>query len=191
MRLVRSFIIGAGNGLLILAIVGVFSSLGPFLMAEVKYRLAPKVIPKVVDAAFRIDIPVIKANSLIIDDVDANNPQEYKAALQKGVAHAKGSAYPGQLGTIHLFAHSTDGPWNIARYNAVFYLLQEVSIGDKIQINYLGKEHFYQVTKKMIVPRTRTEIFAQKEEELLILQTCWPPGTTQKAFLILAKPQSY
>lgn len=186
-RLFRSFLIGAGNGLLILALIGIFYTLGPFLMAEVKYRWAPRNKPVAIDTTFSLEIPVIKASSSIIDNVDANNPQEYRLALQKGVAHAKGSAYPGERGTIHLFAHSTDGPWNIARYNAVFYLLQDVSIGDKIQINYLGEEFPYQVTQKMIVARTQTEILAQKDEELLVLQTCWPPGTTQKALLILAK----
>lgn len=187
--LTSSFLRGVGNGFFILAFFGIFYSLVPFLIAEAKYRFFPKVEPKIVEIAFTLEIPVIKVKSLIIDNIDANNPQEYGAALQKGVAHAKGSAYPGQFGTIHLFAHSTDGPWNIARYNAVFYLLQDVSVGDKIQINYLGKEYLYQVTKKMIVARTQTDFLAQKNEELLVLQTCWPPGTTQKALLVLAKPQ--
>jgi len=42
-------------------------------------------------------------------------------------------------GTIFLFAHSTDAPWNIIRYNAVFYLLRELDAGDGIIVFFLGK----------------------------------------------------
>jgi len=40
--------------------------------------------------------------------------------LQKGIAHAQGSVFPGMQGNIYLFAHSTDNWWNVGRYNAVF-----------------------------------------------------------------------
>jgi len=72
---------------------------------------------------FAIVIPKIGAVAPVIDNVDPFNPKSYLPALFKGVAHAKGTAYPGQFGNTYIFAHSTDSFYNVGRYNAVFYLI--------------------------------------------------------------------
>ena len=151
------------------------------------------VITPVANQLFRIRIPMIGVESDIIPNVDAGDSKAYETALQKGIAHAKGSGLPGEENaenrTIYIFAHSTNGSWNITRYNALFYSLKDLEPGDQIQVWFWGKEYWYKVSEKRVVDADDTEVLKpQKEKELLVLQTCWPPGTTWKRLLILAEP---
>lgn len=141
-------------------------------------------------AEFSVAIPKIGANEHIIQNVDPNNEDEYLRALIRGVAHAKGTAFPGLNGTTYLFAHSADSFWNVGRYNAVFYLLNKLVAGDEIVIFYNGQRYNYKMTKSEIVDANDTHYIASKigEGEKLILQTCWPPGTAWKRLLIFAEP---
>lgn len=139
------------------------------------------------DPDFSIVIPKIGANSKIIRNVDSANEQEYLGALQNGVAHAIGTALPGESGHIFLFAHSTDYFWNIGAYNAVFYLLSKLEKNDEVNLFYKGQRYRYQVVAKQIVDPSQVEYITRKtNKEFLTLQTCWPPGTTLKRQLIFA-----
>lgn len=140
-----------------------------------------------VDPQFSIVIPKIGANARILANVDAANEGEYLAALQKGVAHAAGTTFPGEGGHIFLFAHSTDYFWNVGAYNAVFYLLSKLEKGDEVDLFYQGKRYVYRVIGKEIVDPNRVEFLTRKSNrEFLTLQTCWPPGTTLKRLLVFA-----
>ncbi|MDP3758274.1 MAG: hypothetical protein Q8Q86_01005, partial [Candidatus Daviesbacteria bacterium] len=79
-----------------------------------------------VSTEYGIVIEKINANARIVSNVNPANEREYLSALQQGVAEALGSTPPGQPGNLYLFSHSTDAPWNIVRFNAVFYLLREL-----------------------------------------------------------------
>jgi len=200
---IKNLLKKGGNFLLAISLIGLIFTFGPLLRAEISYRLKKEVkksyfgellkkpppplsIPAP-DPYFSLVIPKIEAKAKILPNVDASKPKEYLSALKAGVAHAKGTVFPGTKGTIFLFAHSTDSPWNIIRYNAVFYLLRELETNDEIIVFFLGKRFNYKVVEKKIVEPQYTEFFSQKEEEILVLQTCWPPGTTKKALLIFAK----
>lgn len=151
----------------------------------VKERIAPA------SAEFGIIIPKIGANARIISNVDASNRKEYNADLMKGVAHAQGTSFPGEKKKIYLFAHSTDNWWNINRYNAVFFLLKELKQGDQIDIFYKGRRYAYKATEINIVEATEVKYLVEpSNEEILVLQTCWPPGTTLKRLIVTAKPLS-
>lgn len=139
---------------------------------------------------FWISIPKIGASAQVIPNVDPGNETEYLAALKKGVAHAKGSVFPGIAGTTYLFAHSTDSFWDVGRYNAIFYLLKDMSPNDSITVFFNNKRYDYSVQSVQIVNPDEVNylVNAQKTEEQLVLQTCWPPGTTLKRLLVVAKP---
>lgn len=142
-----------------------------------------------VDSDFGIIIPKIAANARVIPDVDAGNYEIYMSALKKGVAHALGTKFPGEGGNVYLFAHSTDNFWNVGRYNAVFYLLKELETGDEVDVFYKGVRYIYIVDKKEIIEPSDLEILTQpSKDEQLTLQTCWPPGTTIKRLVVIAKP---
>jgi len=141
------------------------------------------------DPNFSIVIPKIGANSRIIDNVNPANEDEYLRALQQGVAHAQGTAFPGENGHIFLFAHSTDYIWNVGTYNAVFYLLYKLERGDEVNLFYQGKRHVYKVIEKEVVDPSQVEYLTRKtDKEFLTLQTCWPPGTTLKRLMVFAVP---
>lgn len=142
-----------------------------------------------VDTNFGIVIPKINANSTIIASVDTSSYDEYIKSLGKGVAHARGTAYPGDKAHIYLFAHSTDNILNVGTYNAIFYLLYKLEKNDQIYLYYQGKKHVYSVLSKKVVNPTEVHYLTRSSaEEFLTLQTCWPPGTTLKRLLVFAVP---
>lgn len=139
------------------------------------------------DTNFGIIIPKVGANSRVIPNVDASEESIYLDALNKGVAHTLGTAFPGENGHIFLFAHSTDYFWNIGSYNAVFYLLYKLESGDEIDLFYKGQRYVYTVIGKQIVNPSQVEFITRKSnKEFLTLQTCWPPGTTLQRLLVFA-----
>jgi LPXTG-site transpeptidase (sortase) family protein len=144
-----------------------------------------------IDPEFDILIPKIGANARIFPNVDSSNPDVFLPILQKGVAHAAGTFFPGQKGNIYLFAHSTDSFWDVGRYNAIFYLLKDLRKDDEIVIFSKDVRYNYKITyTKVVSPSVVSYVTqAQTGEELLILQTCWPPGTTWQRLLIFAEPK--
>lgn len=140
------------------------------------------------DPYFSIIIPKIGANSKIIPNIDPADENIYLPALQKGVAHAKGTAFPGEGGHIFLFAHSTDYFWNVTNYNAVFYLLYKLEFNDEIDLFYKNQRIVYRVLEKKVVDPSEVEYLTSKTNgEFLTLQTCWPLGTTLKRLMIFAE----
>lgn len=139
---------------------------------------------------FSLVIPAINASAQVIANVNPGDEKEYKSALKKGVAHAAGTAFPGSKGIIYLFAHSTGSSASVARYNAIFYLLKELQENDEIIVFFAGQKFVYLVSQRLITEANDTQWLTKKsQEELLVLQTCWPPGTTQKRLIITAQPK--
>jgi sortase A len=207
-----------GNFFILASLLGVFLTFWPVIETEVKYRvslirgetfivegdilatptpgqnfnnLLVKPTPETivpVDREFGIVIPKINANVKVIPEVDAGNYNEYMAALKQGVAHAKGTVYPGMVGNSFLFAHSVGNFWEVNRYNAVFYLLKELNTGDLIVMFWHNKRYDYVVTdKKTVDPTEVGYLNSVANYPMLTLQTCWPPGTTLKRLLVFAK----
>jgi len=205
-----------GAGLISFALLSIMFSFGPILKEELDYDLGKKGIevevaktdfsPQIAEAErivavqkealsygvssyFSIVIPKISAVSNVIANVDASNGGEYLEALKKGVAHAKGTYFPGQDGNIFLFSHSTDSPLNFARYNAIFYLLKKLEKEDRIIVYFADKRYDYKVVDKVTTDVSDTTWLSPRAgEERLILMTCDPPGTTWNRLLVIAEP---
>ena len=194
---------------LLTGILGLIIFFFPIIQAELDYRFGvidPSPTPKPIgfgditatsqpehmiiptSTDFGIVIEKINANARVIPEVSVISEREYSEALKLGVAHAKGSNFPGEVGNIYLFSHSTDAPWNIIRYNAVFYLLRELKEGDKIVMFYKGRRFDYIVFDKVVVNSNETTYLTNKyDKSVLTLQTCDPPGTTFRRLLVRAK----
>lgn len=155
------------------------------LAGEKQQELTPK------DPVFSILIPKIGASAKVFPNVDPEKPEEFRPILQQGVAHAKGSVFPGFAGTTYLFAHSADNWWDVGRYNAIFYTLNNLSEKDEIVLFFENKRYDYVVTKKMVSDPEDVSLLTSRQEgpQQLVLQTCWPPGTTWKRLYILAEPK--
>lgn len=135
---------------------------------------------------FSIYIPKINLSSNIIANVDPNSQEAYEVELQNGVAHAKGSYLPSEGGSVFLFAHSTDTVFNILKYNAKFYAVKELSIGDEILIEFDHHKYRYVINNKMIVNPSDLEVVRGINSNL-ILSTCYPPGTSLQRLIIFAE----
>lgn len=179
-----------GNLLIFISIVGTCAIYWPVFYAYFfprNYTLPP-------DTTFSISIPSIGAVAPVIPSVDPWNKEEYLTALSHGVAHAKETALPGEEGTMYIFAHSSDAPWRITRYNTIFLHLGRLKHGDPIVISYNGHAYTYTVTRTDIVwpnniqpladAQKRPENTSQKQ---LILQTCTPIGTDLQRLLVYAE----
>lgn len=150
-------------------------------------KLSPlSIVP--VSTDFGLIIEKINANAMVVANVNPASEREYSQALLQGVAHAAGTSFPGEKGNIYLFSHSTDAPWNIIRFNAVFYLLRELVPGDKIVTFYQNKRYDYIVYDKRIVGASDVSYLTnQYDQSVLTLQTCDPPGTLINRLVIRAK----
>lgn len=204
---------GVGAGLVGFVIIAAIFTFGPLIKDEASYNLGlnkinlnlttdsnkidAENISKVQEEArslglnsyFSVVIPKIGAKANIVANVDAGNEVEYDKALSEGVAQAKGTYFPGQGKNIFLFAHSTNSPLNVAKYNAVFYLLDKLSSGDQIVVYFADKRYVYEVSSTKIVGPTDSSFLNDNSNgETLILQTCYPPGTSWNRLLVFAKP---
>lgn len=143
------------------------------------------------DPNFSLIIPKLGATAKIFPNVDATKEEEFLPVLQQGIAHAKGTVFPGMQGNIYLFAHSTDNWWNVGRYNAVFYLLKDLQPGDEVILFFENRRHEYVVKESVIADPTEVSYLtnAQGGEETVIMQTCYPPGTTWKRLFVKAVPK--
>lgn len=143
---------------------------------------------KPVSTDFGLVIEKINANAKIVAQVDPGIEKDYVAALKEGIAEAKGSTEPGQPGNLFLFSHSTDAPWNIARYNAIFYLLRELQPGDRVIVFYRNRRFDYIVFDKTTAPASDISFLSNRyDKPVLTLQTCDPPGTVLNRLIVRAK----
>lgn len=141
-----------------------------------------------VSTDFGIVIEKINANARVIPNVDPGSETAYAEALSRGVAHAKGTVFPGQVGNIYLFSHSVDAPWNIVRFNAVFYLLNKLERGDTVSMFYRGRRYDYVVYDKVVASPNDTQYLTNKYgDSVLTLQTCDPPGTLLNRLVVRAR----
>jgi len=173
----------------------------PIIKEEIKYavRLNPinlgstrGSIPteiKPVDSEFGIIIPKILANARVVDNVDPYNSKEYQWALTKGVAHARGTSYPGRVGNIFIFAHSSSNWFTANQYNSVFYLVSKLEKGDEIDLYFKKQKYVYEVIEKKIVEAGAVQYLSNTagNTSILTLMTCWPAGTSLKRLIIQAK----
>lgn len=207
-----------GYAIFFAGLVSLVAVFGPVIQTEVSYRTDKllgirRSVPKIITSAagdtsssdfgniqtgaqiitpvsteFGVVIEKINANAKIVESVDPGSEREYVAALTQGVAHAAGTNMPGEVGNMYLFSHSTDAPWNIVRFNAIFYLLRELETGDKVIIFYKDRRYDYIVFDKVIADPTDIQYLTNKyEEPVLTLQTCDPPGTLLHRLIVRAR----
>jgi len=136
---------------------------------------------------FGLIIEKIGVNAPVVADVSVADPRDYAEALRHGVAHARGTAKPGQAGNIYLFAHSSLNFWRLGEYATVFNLLRKLEAGDSVVLFYEGERFDFSVESKNVVSRfDLTPLLAETKEQSLTLQTCYPPGTTLNRLVVTA-----
>jgi LPXTG-site transpeptidase (sortase) family protein len=138
---------------------------------------------------FYLKIPKLNLASPIITDVDGTNKDVYFKALENGVAQMKGTAKPGEESNTLIFGHSSyykDSPGN---YKEIFKNIDQIKIGDEISIHYNNKDFGYLVTETKTVENNDVSIASISGQERITLMTCWPAGTTDKRYVVIAEPK--
>ena len=104
--------------------------------------------------------------------------------LHYGIGHYAGSYFPGEGGSIILPGHNNVG---------VFEKLDKVKKGDNVIIEANYGTFTYEVTDYKVVKETDLDAFPiQKNEEVLIMYTCWPinrsvVGRKTERYVVYAK----
>ena len=167
----------------------------PVVKSEIKYQINKKnnqsteITP--INTDFSIVIPKINANTKVIAGVDPFNARLYQQALTQGVAQASTSDTPDKSGNVFIFAHSAGNWYQANQYNAVFYLLNKLKPSDKILVYFKNKKYSYSVTEIKTVDSKQSDYLNRNfGANQLTLMTCWPPGTTLKRLLVIAKLQN-
>jgi sortase A len=187
----RIYFIVSGIILLIIALIIPISTFTPVFKAEISYQLNQKkskpteIIP--INTEFSIVIPKINANAKVIKNVDAFDSKIYQQTLTKGVAHAKNTSTPDRSGNTFIFAHSAGNWYQANQFNAVFYLLNKLEVGDEIILYYQSQKYIYSVQESKLVKGDELNYMESKtNQKQLTLMTCWPPGTTLKRLVVIA-----
>lgn len=138
---------------------------------------------------FSIVIPTIGVDSKVIANVDPADKDEYEAALKQGVSHTLGSSFPGDGKMIYIFGHSTDYAWNVETYNALFYQVKDLEVGDEVVLILGDVSYEYRVTGSKVIAADDVDyVNGFADQDVLLLQTCYPPGTTWQRLIVTAEP---
>ena len=124
----------------------------------------------------------------IILNVNGTDKEAYFAALQNGVAQMLGTALPGEGNTV-IFGHSNFYDDDPGQYKQIFSTLDQLMIGDEIQIQSKEKILNYIVHETELVDPSAVEVINPTDNKQLTLITCWPPGTIEQRLVIIANLQ--
>jgi sortase A len=143
-------------------------------VAAGKKKIDTNTPPAIGDTVGILKIPNIKAELAIVEGTDPDD-------LEKGVGHYKGSYFPGEKGQIVLSGHR----------DTVFRKLGELKIGNQLQIQMPYGNYTYEIIRtKIVKANDKSIITLQKQQEELILTTCYPfhyVGNAPKRYIIYAK----
>lgn len=102
--------------------------------------------------------------------------------LKNGVGHSSGSYFPGEGGSIIYMGHNS---------KQVFRRFAELQKGDNIKITTSYGEFNYEIYDMKLINETETDkLPIQKDEEILMIYTCYPfnnVGYATQRYVVYAK----
>jgi LPXTG-site transpeptidase (sortase) family protein len=139
-------------------------------------------LPNISDNSMSIEVIGLKAP--IAFRVE-NEENETSKQLKNGLIHLNGTSLPGENGNSFITGHSSNYPWVKSNYNSVFALLDNVVVGDLIQVKFLDRNYIYRVTEMFVVgPEESNVLKPYKDKPTLTLMTCTPIGTNLKRLIV-------
>jgi LPXTG-site transpeptidase (sortase) family protein len=137
---------------------------------------------QIVIPGINVTAPVVYAPSL--------NEADILTALENGVVHYATTAIPGQPGNVVIFGHSSDDWWKPGNYKFVFVLLDKLSAGDTVTVDYHSQSYTYVVTGSQVVAPTDVSVLMPTAVPTLTLITCSPVGTSLRRLVVTARQVS-
>ena len=141
---------------------------------------------------FGISIPSIGLSHIVKTNVDPRYKDEYLPVLDDYVAHGKFTKLPSPNdGRVYLYAHSKLAPFGNTPKAGYFSHINKLENGDEIFLDYEGQKYTYKVNESKIVEPSFTEVYTGVSDKAeVVLQACYPPGTTDKRILVFAELES-
>lgn len=166
----------------------------PVIISQIEYLFHKPTTPAVsatnaaatAPAGNTISIPKINVQAPVIYE-QSTSETDVETALENGVVHYGNTALPGQNGNVAIFGHSSNDWWQPGNYKFVFVLLDKLSPGDLVTVNYNSKAYTYQVTGSQIVDPNDVAVLEPTTTPTLTIITCSPPGTSLRRLVVTAK----
>lgn len=156
--------------------------------------LEPDPISNNYRGTFKLSIPSLGLNSLPVQsNVDSGVKEVYNTVLNNGLAHFQGTGLPisDVDNNIVIYGHSSSEDYyeRTGDVAGAFSRLNQVKVGDEIEIEIEGKNYKYRITKSKIVePNDISIISGTPGQNTLTLFTCFPNGNFSHRFVTIAKP---
>lgn len=144
--------------------------------------------PPPANSAFTLKVPAIGVFTPVLKDVDGYNESVYLKLLEDGVAHFAGTGLPGEGRRIFIFGHSGFYKNKPGNYKEVFLELDDLKLGEVIEVNQNGQNFRYSVVENRVVEADDFSVLEDRGYEVLTLMTCWPPKTIAKRRIVEAIP---
>jgi len=118
-------------------------------------------------------IPKIGVDQVIREGVEVED-------LKDGPGHYPGTAMPGEMGNAAVAGHRTT-------YGGPFNRLDELDVGDPIEVTTLGGVFRYEVAEEIIVDPSEVSVLDDTPDGRLTLTTCNPKYSAAERLIIVAK----
>ena len=153
---------------------------------------AEVIINETYNRNMQLNIPSVSINQVnIAPNVESKNEEIYNQYLTNGLAHFRGTPLPGDNGNSFIYGHSAVTSFFDSHPDlpeTIFTRLEEVDIGDKIEVFRDGEKLTYTARNKRIVEEDDFSIFQHNSHrETLTLMTCWPVGIGSKRLVVIAE----
>jgi len=150
------------------------------------------VINKNYSQNMQLSIPSVNINKVNVSpNVESHEEEIYNQYLTSGLAHFKGTPLPGDNGNSFIYGHSAVTSFFDSHPDlpeTIFTRLEDVDIGDTIEIFRDGEKLSYTARNKRIVEDDDFSIFQHNSNrETLTLMTCWPVGIGSKRLVVTAE----
>lgn len=144
-------------------------------------------VEPILDGNILINYPTYgsKYATMKINSVGIELPVYYGAnytVLKSGIAHDEKSYFPGEGGSVIMAGHN---------FKSFLADLPEAKMGDKIILETTYGNFTYEIYDTKVIKETAVDqVPVQKEEEILMLYTCWPInniGHASERYVVYAK----
>jgi len=119
----------------------------------------------------RINIPAISSDLLLIEGSSSKQ-------LKWGAGHVTGTAMPGESGNCAIAGHRN------YTFGTYFSRLNELKVGDEIDIDYNGKTYKYSVTDSFVVAPDEVWVLGKTDKPIITLITCHPRGSGTQRLIV-------
>jgi sortase A len=142
-----------------------------------KYQNEGNVIEYLEPLSTKLIIPSANIDGFVFDGSDSNT-------LLRGLWHFPLTPGPGKKGNVVVIAHRFD---KMPPATDTFFNLDQVQVGDRIEIKQNNGNFTYIVTETKVVEETDRSILEQTNDYRITLVTCTPLWTDYQRLVVVGK----